>query len=367
MSETTDRAGGENTEAARAAQTHELARVAHGDLAVVTPEALERYFAVERRRNFRALCWISSAFLLVILTVCSLLLSLGSLVMRTSRKAEEYASQTAQKADQALKSYDRKIQDTVSGLQSVDEKAQTLSKSVVEDRQKYSKERDVLRQDLVRFSEWYGVKQSRVNNAVAGIGKLEEKLAELERNEAARKARLEDLERWYREARGTSPEAAAATIPPRAPAETAGLRTPTETVPSATGETAVAVSQTKAVAVATQTIAYEDGGKYEGEVKDGMKHGRGEQVFPNGDRYVGSFQNDMRHGTGVYYYGSGARYEGQFAGGKREGRGKYFYPNGDVFEGLFSNGLMNGAGAYTYANGTRIEGAWRDDIFVGSP
>ena len=120
MSEAPDRASGEDKEETQAAQMQQLARVAHGDMVVVTPEAIEQYLAVERRRNFRALCWISSAFLLVILTICSLFLSLGSLVMRTSKKAEVYASQTAQKADLALRSYDRKIQDTVSELQSVD-------------------------------------------------------------------------------------------------------------------------------------------------------------------------------------------------------------------------------------------------------
>jgi hypothetical protein len=40
----------------------------------------------------------------------------------------------------------------------------------------------------------------------------------------------------------------------------------------------------------------EGGYSYEGEWRDGRKHGTGVLIFPTGDRYDGDWENDTRQG-----------------------------------------------------------------------
>ena len=49
----------------------------------------------------------------------------------------------------------------------------------------------------------------------------------------------------------------------------------------------------------------------------------------NGGRYVGQVINGLREGKGIEYYNNGERYEGDFRNDKREGKGIYYYSNGD--------------------------------------
>lgn len=77
---------------------------------------------------------------------------------------------------------------------------------------------------------------------------------------------------------------------------------------------------------------------YEGEFRNGMKHGTGVKTWPWGDRYAGQFAEDRKQGTGVYTWGPGSqwageRYEGEFVNDRRHGFGVYTWPNGDRYEG----------------------------------
>ena len=58
------------------------------------------------------------------------------------------------------------------------------------------------------------------------------------------------------------------------------------------------------------TILYSDGEKYEGGIKDGMKHGQGVTVYKNGNTYVGGYKNNKKHGQGTYTVPDGSIYEG---------------------------------------------------------
>ena len=49
---------------------------------------------------------------------------------------------------------------------------------------------------------------------------------------------------------------------------------------------------------------------YEGEKRDGKKHGRGTMRYPDGGVYEGEWKDNQRHGSGTYRYASGAVYEG---------------------------------------------------------
>jgi len=89
---------------------------------------------------------------------------------------------------------------------------------------------------------------------------------------------------------------------------------------------------------------------YQGEFKNGMKHGRGIKVWAIGDRYEGEFRNDRREGWGRYHWGDqsqwpGDRYSGQYHNDKPEGQGIYEWSSGDRFEGMWKEGLRYGPSA----------------------
>ncbi|HSE84225.1 MAG TPA: hypothetical protein VLB01_06735, partial [Thermodesulfobacteriota bacterium] len=51
-----------------------------------------------------------------------------------------------------------------------------------------------------------------------------------------------------------------------------------------------------------KTFTYSYGGRYVGQAKDGMKHGRGTMTWANGDKYVGEFKDDKKSGQGKYVW-----------------------------------------------------------------
>ena len=53
--------------------------------------------------------------------------------------------------------------------------------------------------------------------------------------------------------------------------------------------------------------------------------GRGEMKKVSVDKYEGQFKDGKRHGQGTFYYANGDKYEGQFRDDKRNGRGTYEY------------------------------------------
>ena len=49
---------------------------------------------------------------------------------------------------------------------------------------------------------------------------------------------------------------------------------------------------------------------YEGDRVNGMRHGKGKQVFDDGSHYEGDWHENKKHGHGTYKYASGASYTG---------------------------------------------------------
>jgi hypothetical protein len=90
-------------------------------------------------------------------------------------------------------------------------------------------------------------------------------------------------------------------------------------------------------------IEYESGNKYDGEVMNGKRHGRGVFTWANGDKYEGDFVEGKRTGRGVYIWKNGDKYEGEFVGGKEHGHGVYTYANGEKYEGEWKNGVRQKA------------------------
>ena len=98
--------------------------------------------------------------------------------------------------------------------------------------------------------------------------------------------------------------------------------------------------------------AFADGRvKYDGEWKDGMRHGIGTLTFdPDGyARYQGEWRDDQKHGTGSMRYTSGNVYEGGWACDQKNGRGVMSWPDsGEKYEGDWVDGKPHGSGAHTW-------------------
>ena len=65
-----------------------------------------------------------------------------------------------------------------------------------------------------------------------------------------------------------------------------------------------------------QDTEYPDGGKYEGEFKDGLLNGQGTLTFPDGLKYEGEFKDGEEHGQGTVTLPDGTKYEGEFKDGE---------------------------------------------------
>eukprot|EP00826_Nyctotherus_ovalis_P061102 TRINITY_DN865_c0_g1_i20.p1 TRINITY_DN865_c0_g1~~TRINITY_DN865_c0_g1_i20.p1 ORF type:complete len:387 (+),score=61.38 TRINITY_DN865_c0_g1_i20:188-1348(+) len=149
---------------------------------------------------------------------------------------------------------------------------------------------------------------------------------------------------------------------------------------------------------------YKNSGKYEGEFKDGRKHGKGILYLPDGIRYEGNWKDDEPNGriiahnsdgtktviTSMYKKGSldkkykvtsilseSNKNEGELLIDKQVGKGALYcsddskyegeqdgpstmhYANGDIYEGKLRGGERNGKGKLYEAGGNVYEGEWR--------
>ncbi|XP_058017214.1 MORN repeat-containing protein 1 [Ahaetulla prasina] len=122
--------------------------------------------------------------------------------------------------------------------------------------------------------------------------------------------------------------------------------------------------------------------KYEGQWKEGKKHGHGKLLFKDGSYYEGEFVEGeivgygLRywastgniysgqflfgelHGHGVFHYGNGSKYEGEFSYGVREGHGSLTEKDGETYEGSFHDNKKHGGGQMTFPNGDKFVGDW---------
>jgi serine/threonine protein kinase len=110
---------------------------------------------------------------------------------------------------------------------------------------------------------------------------------------------------------------------------------------------------------------YASGHVYHGEMKDGMRHGRGKLTYPSGQVYEGDWKDDKMNGRGKYTWRDGKVYEGDYKDGLSHGRGKHTYPNGQVYEGDYKDGLSHGRGKYTWPSGQVYEGDYKDGLSHG--
>ena len=133
------------------------------------------------------------------------------------------------------------------------------------------------------------------------------------------------------------------------------------------------------------TVVLQDGRRYVGEFKDGIRSGRGLMTFPDGTKYLGDWQKDkpngqgtlsssgkfeyagefsngVRHGQGSLETVDGKKYVGQWQNDVPHGQGRIIYPDKSEFVGQFENGRRNGDGEATYTDGIKYIGHWSDDL-----
>ena len=80
----------------------------------------------------------------------------------------------------------------------------------------------------------------------------------------------------------------------------------------------------------------------------------------HGHTYEGEWKDGKRHGQGKFTYASGDTYEGEWKDGKSHGQGKLTYPGGNTYEGEFKDGKYHGQGKYANRHGRIYEGEWKD-------
>lgn len=106
-----------------------------------------------------------------------------------------------------------------------------------------------------------------------------------------------------------------------------------------------------------QTFVSKDSDKYEGDLLNGKKHGKG-TCWLNGDKYVGDWTDGFRNGKGVLFQFNGDVYNGNWTNDNQTGNGTLTYANNDKYEGEFLNGKKNGRGTFTWNNGDQYDGYW---------
>jgi hypothetical protein len=121
-------------------------------------------------------------------------------------------------------------------------------------------------------------------------------------------------------------------------------------------------STTAAVIKTFNTLQFNKGSFYVGEVVDGIREGRGQTKKKNGDIYTGDYKNNQRHGNGVYNYANGDKYEGQFVKNKKHGFGIYTYSTdkGTYYSGYWIENIKHGYGTLVYYDNVIIQGIFEN-------
>jgi hypothetical protein len=106
-----------------------------------------------------------------------------------------------------------------------------------------------------------------------------------------------------------------------------------------------------------------DGGRYRGEVVNGLLQGQGRIDYPNGSGYIGQFADGQWHGEGEWHGRNGETYKGGFNHGLFEGQGT-LVAHGATYSGGFKQGRRNGEGTLKEP-GASYRGGFKDDQYSG--
>ncbi len=106
-----------------------------------------------------------------------------------------------------------------------------------------------------------------------------------------------------------------------------------------------------------------DGGRYRGELVDGLLQGQGRVDYPNGSWYAGEFDKGQWHGQGEWHGSNGEVYRGGFNQGLFDGKGS-LSTSGSSYSGGFKAGRRDGEGTLK-ENGMTYRGEFKADQYAG--
>ncbi|MCK1793805.1 C13 family peptidase [Pseudomonas violetae] len=106
-----------------------------------------------------------------------------------------------------------------------------------------------------------------------------------------------------------------------------------------------------------------DGGRYRGELVDGLLQGQGRVDYPNSSWYAGEFDKGQWHGQGEWHGSNGEVYRGQFNQGLFDGQGT-LTTHGSSYTGGFKAGRRDGEGTLK-ENGMTYRGEFKADQYSG--
>jgi len=106
-----------------------------------------------------------------------------------------------------------------------------------------------------------------------------------------------------------------------------------------------------------------DGGRYRGEVVNGLLQGQGRVDYPNGSGYAGQFKDGQWQGEGQWHGRNGEVYTGGFDHGLFHGQGTLI-ARGTTYTGGFVKGRRQGEGTFKEA-GVSYRGGFKEDQYWG--
>ena len=115
----------------------------------------------------------------------------------------------------------------------------------------------------------------------------------------------------------------------------------------------------------SDTIRFDDGSWYLGQIADSLFNGFGKMVYADSTVYEGEWKDGLWEGKGEIRYTDGDSYSGQFSRHEFNGYGTYRYSDGAVYEGYWKDGMFNGSGTMNYADGSIYAGEWSNDMKNG--
>ena len=106
-----------------------------------------------------------------------------------------------------------------------------------------------------------------------------------------------------------------------------------------------------------------DGGRYRGDLVNGLLQGEGRIDYPNGSWYAGQFDKGQWHGQGEWHGSNGEVYRGQFQQGLFDGQGT-LTTTGSSYTGGFKAGRRDGEGTLK-ENAMTYRGEFKADQYSG--
>ena len=106
-----------------------------------------------------------------------------------------------------------------------------------------------------------------------------------------------------------------------------------------------------------------DGGRYRGDLVNGLLQGQGRVDYPNGSWYAGSFDKGQWHGQGEWHGSNGELYRGNFNLGLFDGQGT-LTTTGSSYTGGFKAGRRDGEGTLK-ENAMTYRGEFKADQYSG--